>query len=262
MTSSNSGRESTLYPSSCTVGDFQLNYRAVVRRIEAACLKAGRNPLQVRLLPVSKTQNESTIRTAHVAGLSWFGENKVQEAQRKARAMSDLPDLRWAMIGHLQTNKARQVARFASEFHGLDSLRVAQALDIGLQLERRQLDVYVQVNTSMESSKHGLHPDGVADFLSDLQGFRSLRVRGLMTMAMLTTDTGMVRECFARLRRCRDSVKSQLPSTIRVDELSMGMSGDLEIAIEEGSTVVRVGQALFGPRALNDSSHPPEELPL
>ncbi|WP_054485204.1 YggS family pyridoxal phosphate-dependent enzyme, partial [Achromobacter xylosoxidans] len=186
-----------------------------------------------------------------------LGENKIQEAHRKWQNTADLPDLRWSVIGHLQTNKAKLMAQFASEFQALDSLRLAEALDRRLQAEGRALDVYVQVNTSGEPSKYGLAPDDVAAFIQALPAFSSLRVRGFMTLALFSSEAERVRQCFVLLRGLRDRLRQDAPAGISLDELSMGMSGDFEIAIEEGATVVRVGQAIFGARALPDSHYWP-----
>ena len=252
------------YPQAATLQDFQRHLATVQARIAAACQRAGRDPASVRLLPVSKTQPEARVRLAHAAGCRLLGENKPQEAYGKWQATQDLADLRWSVIGHLQTNKARLVARFASEFQALDSLRVAEALERRLQAEGRALDVFVQVNTSGEASKYGLPPGEVAAFLRALPAFPALRVRGLMTLALLSSDAARVRECFMLLRTLRDRLRQEAPAGITLEELSMGMSGDFEIAIEEGATVVRVGQALFGARALPDGHYWPsscEETP-
>lgn len=178
------------WPQATTVDEIRHNLQAVRERIARACALAGRDPASVRLLPVSKTVDEARLRMAWDAGCHELGENKVQEAQRKAAAMADLPGLRWSVIGHLQTNKARDVARFASEFQALDSLRVAQALDQRLELEQRTLDVFVQVNTSGEDSKYGLDPIEVADFVQQLPAFSNLRVRGLMTLGSVLARSG------------------------------------------------------------------------
>ncbi len=245
------------YPQAATLQDFERHLAAVQARIDAACARVGRDPAGVRLLPVSKTQPGASVRLAHAAGCRLLGENKPQEAYGKWQATQDLPDLRWSVIGHLQTNKARLVARFASEFQALDSLRVAEALERRLQAEGRALDVFVQVNTSGEASKYGLPPGEVAAFLRALPAFPALRVRGLMTLALFSSEADRVRECFVLLRTLRDRLRQEAPKGIALDELSMGMSGDFEIAIDEGATTVRVGQAIFGARALPDSHYWP-----
>lgn len=245
------------WPQAETVSDFEHNLKAVHARIAAACERAGRDPAGVRLLPISKTKPEPILRMAYGAGCRYFGENKPQEAYRKWEAMQDLSDLRWSVVGHLQTNKAKLVARFATEFQALDSLRVAEALERRLQMEGRSLDVLVQVNTSGEESKFGLPPENVAAFLRELPEFSALRVRGLMTLAVFSTDAQQVRPCFVRLRELRDRLRQEAPADVSLDELSMGMSGDFEIAIEEGATIVRVGQAIFGARATPDSHYWP-----
>lgn len=246
------------YPTADSVEDFRRNLAAVRARMAAACARAGRDPTEVRLLQVSKTVSEARIRQAYAAGCRELGENKAQEARHKAEAMADLVDLRWSVIGHLQTNKAKYMARFASEFQALDNLRVAEALDRRLQAEGRALDVLVQVNTSGEASKFGLPLEDVAGFLRQLPAFASLRVRGLMTLALLSADPARVRPCFIRLRELRDRLRQEAPAGVAMEELSMGMSGDFELAIEEGATIVRVGQAIFGARVVPDSHYWPD----
>lgn len=244
-------------PLAHSVQAFRERLGAVQARIDAACRHAGRDPASVQLLPVSKTVPEARLRMAYAAGCRVLGENKVQEALHKAEAMADLTDLRWAVIGHLQTNKAKYVARFASQFQALDSLRLAEALEQRLQIEGRALEVLVQVNTSGEDSKFGLPPEAVPNFMRALSRFSALRVRGLMTLALFSADPAQVRPCFVRLRQLRERLRQEAPVTIGLDQLSMGMSGDYELAIEEGATIVRVGQAIFGPRALPDSHYWP-----
>lgn len=248
------------YPEAATVEDFRRNLAAVQARITAACRRVGRDTATVRLLPVSKTKPEVSLRLAHAAGCRMLGENKPQEAHRKWEAMQDLTGLQWSVIGHLQTNKAKLVARFAHEFQALDSLRVAEALDRRLQAEGRSLEVFVQVNTSGEASKYGLAPEDAPTFIQALPAFSALRVRGLMTLALFSSEAERVRQCFVLLRTLRDRLRQSAPTGIGLDELSMGMSGDFEIAIEEGATVVRVGQAIFGARATPDSHYWPGEL--
>lgn len=247
------------FETALTEEDLRRNIAAIRARMDAACQRSGRSLQDVRLLPVSKTVPEERLRLAWAAGVREMGENKVQEAYGKWQAMrQDMPGLRWCLIGHLQTNKARLVAEFASEFHALDSLRAARALDARLQALGRSLDVLVQINTSGEASKFGLAPQEALAFMRELPAFASLNVRGLMTLAMHTTDEPQVRQCFALLRDLRDRLRQDAPQGAALAELSMGMSGDFEWAIEEGATTVRVGQAIFGARSLPDSHYWPE----
>ncbi len=246
------------FPEAKTLEALRGHLAEVEEQIAAAARRVGRSPTEVRLLPVSKTVEEGRLRLAWQAGCRMLGENKVQEALRKWEALrEELPELRWSVIGHLQTNKAKEVARFAAEFQALDSLRLAKELDRRLQREGRSLEVFVQVNTSGEESKYGLAPEELGPFLRELPAFSALRVRGLMTLAALSADGERVRECFKLLRRLRDQWRETALEGIALEELSMGMSGDFEAAIEEGATVVRVGQAIFGKRATPDSYYWP-----
>ena len=229
--------------------DVAANLERVRAELDEACSAAGRDPSEVRLLPVSKTHPPELLEAAYAAGVRLLGENRVQEAAEKAEHFTDVhPDLRWAMIGHLQTNKARQVAAFADEFHALDSLKIARALHKGLHDLDRTLDVFVQVNSSAEPQKSGLAPDEVPDLVAALAELPTLRVRGLMTVAVQrgVDDAGdrEVAACFERMVELRDA----LPEHLCGRELSMGMSGDHTLAIAHGATTVRIGQAVFGAR--------------
>jgi len=248
------------HPFASTTAEFAANLAAVQANIAAAAERAGRSADEVRLLPVSKTVPEDRLCLAIPAGCHRLGENKVQEAKRKSESLARL-GVDWAVIGHLQTNKAKDVASFATEFQALDNLRVAQALDRRLTDLGRTLEVYVQVNTSAEESKFGLPPEELAGFLRELPRYETLRVQGLMTLALFTSDTDRVRECFRTLRTLRDRMREESPDLIGTGELSMGMSGDYELAIEEGATCVRVGQAIFGARNTPDSKYWPPTRP-
>lgn len=229
---------------------------AVRERIARACLRADRDPGEVQLLPITKTVSAPRLRAAFAAGICDFGENKVQEARAKYEALRDLP-VSWNIVGHLQTNKAKEVARFADAFQALDSLRVAEALERRLEIEDRSLDVLVQVNTSGEASKFGLPPEDVPAFVRELPAFTRLRIRGLMTLAVFSADEKRIRHCFRLLRDIRERLRNDAPAALSFEELSMGMSGDFEVAIEEGATIVRVGQAIFGPRPTSDADYWP-----
>jgi len=243
-----------LYPQATTAAEITAN----LARIHAACAACGRDPAEVRLLPVSKTVPAERLHFAYDAGIRLLGENKVQEAYDKWQALSALDGLQWAVIGHLQSNKVKYVARFAAEFQALDSLDIAAALDRRLQQEGRSLDVFIQINTSDEPQKYGMAPDTAEAFIRALPAYSALRPRGLMTLALFSDDHEAVRRCFIRLRELRDRLQQQNPA---VAELSMGMSGDFELAIAEGATTVRVGQAIFGARKTPDSEYWPGLAP-
>lgn len=230
------------------MGRVAANLAGVQDRIAVACVRVGRDPGEVRLLPVSKTHGVDLLTEAYEAGVRLLGENKVQEVAEKAEHFADRPDLGWSLIGHLQSNKARLAAEVAAEFQALDSTKIATVLDRRLQELGRGLDVLIQVNTSGEDQKYGVAPDEVVTFARSLRDCPSLQVRGLMTLAVFSGDEAAVAACFDRLRGARDQLRQTdgLPGTY--DELSMGMSGDFELAIEHGATTVRVGQAIFGPR--------------
>ncbi len=230
------------------MGQVADNLAAVQRRIEVASARAGREPGSVRLLPVSKTHGPEKIREAYDAGMRIFGENRVQEAAEKAELFADVPDLRWAVIGHLQTNKAKDVATFAEEFHALDSLRLAEALDRRLHQQARSLDVFVQVNSSDEPQKFGVAVENAVDFAVALRPYQNLRVRGLMTLAIFSDDAEAVARCFRRMLEVQERLRQTDTAAGSYDELSMGMSGDFELAIAYGATTVRVGEAIFGSR--------------
>lgn len=238
------------------LNEIKKNLATVKQRIADTCQRIGRDPSSVRLLPVTKTVPAERLRIAFAAGCREMGENKIQEAREKSEALQDL-DIKWAIIGHLQTNKAKYLARFANEFQALDSLKVAEELDKRLQNEGRAIDVYVQVNSSGEASKFGLPPEEVRAFVQQLPNYSSLRIKGLMTLAIFSTDHDRVRECFVKMRDIQAMLRQEAPAGLSFDELSMGMSGDYELAIEEGATVVRVGQAIFGKRPLPDSHYWP-----
>lgn len=236
---------------------FARNLELVKERIAAAALRSGRNPQDVRLLPVTKTVPAHVLRLAFAAGITDFGENKLQEARDKCAALDDLA-IRWSIIGHLQTNKVKYLVRFAREFHALDSIRLAEELNRRLEAEGRDLDVFVQVNTSGEASKYGLQPDELMPFVERLGEYPRLKPQGLMTLAIFSAEADRVRICFRMLRELRDRAVAVHSSLTR---LSMGMTADFEIAIEEGSDVVRVGQAIFGARPTSDGTYWPGLFP-
>ena len=232
---------------------FEDNLKALETRITAAANRSNRDRNDIELLVVTKTVPAHILRYAYELGIHSFGENKVQEAKDKEAQLSDL-NIKWNMIGHLQTNKVKYLVRFASEFQALDSLSLAYELNRRLDSLDRDLDVFVQVNTSGEESKYGLHPDDLMTFLNELKNYPRLKPKGLMTLAILSDDPLLIRPCFKLLKKLRDQAVLQFPE---IKKLSMGMTSDFEIAIEEGADIIRVGQAIFGPRPTKDDDYWP-----
>lgn len=224
------------------------NVQEIRRRIAEACRRAGRDPEDVTLVAVSKTFSVDDIMAAMAAGVTDFGENRVQEFALKSDAIPSLyaqGSVRWHMIGHLQRNKARDVVRRADVFHALDSARLAKELDRRSEEASRILPCLVQVNVSGETSKFGLEPEEAHRFIRSSVEYPNLRISGLMTLAAPVEEPEEVRPQFRLMREIRDAAKRDIPT---MDWLSMGMSGDFEVAIEEGATHVRIGSALFGRR--------------
>lgn len=213
-------------------------------RIERAASAAGRDASSVTLLAVSKRHPAAAIREAYAAGQRRFGENYAQELAAKAAELADLPDLEWHMIGHLQTNKARHVAPVAAMVHAVDSVALARELGKRAAAAGRVVAALAEVNVSGEASKSGCAPAEVAAVLAAIEGERSLRAAGLMTMPPADDDPEAAAPHFAALRALRDAHGG----ASRLPELSMGMSHDLDVAVREGATIVRVGTAIFGER--------------
>ncbi|GAB6388551.1 YggS family pyridoxal phosphate-dependent enzyme [Stutzerimonas marianensis] len=217
------------------------NIAKVAARIREAAQAVGRNPDEVHLLAVSKTQSAEAIRQAHAAGLRDFGENYVQEALEKQTALADLP-LAWHFIGPIQSNKTKSIAEHFDWVHSVDRLKIAQRLSDQRPVDKPPLDICLQVNVSGEASKSGCEPHEVAELARRIAELPRLRLRGLMTIPAPTDDLAEQHAAFARLRQL------QADLALNLDTLSMGMSQDLEAAIAEGATWVRIGTALFGAR--------------
>jgi pyridoxal phosphate enzyme (YggS family) len=213
--------------------------------IEAAAARAGRDPRGIELIAISKTVTAGRVREAHAAGLRCFGENRAQELAAKVAALGDLP-LEWHFVGHLQTNKVRQVMPAARLIHSVDRAPLAERID------RRAAPgpqaVLVQVNTSGETSKSGIAPAELPALLDDCAALPHLTVDGLMTIGPLTDDAAEIRAAFRLLRTLRDREAARGRPRAPLAHLSMGMTGDFEIAIEEGATLLRLGTAIFGER--------------
>jgi pyridoxal phosphate enzyme (YggS family) len=226
------------------------NIRHVHERIAAAARRAGRNPQEITLLAVSKTFPAEHIRQAYEAGVCIFGENRVQEFSAKAEAVRELRDAQWHMIGHLQTNKAAKAVELFSAVDSVDSLKLAEKLNLAAQKIGKKLGVQIEVNLGGEEAKSGIAPDKpeLELILQAAPQLEHLAIQGLMTIPPFTEDPQQARPYFRKLRELRDKIASRKLPGISMETLSMGMSHDFEVAIEEGSTCVRVGTAIFGER--------------
>jgi pyridoxal phosphate enzyme (YggS family) len=219
-------------------------------RISSAARRIGRNPEDITLMAVSKTFSPEAIREAYNVGLRVFGENKVQEFSAKAGTLADLTHAEWHMIGHLQSNKATKAAELFSAVDSVDSLRLAQRLNSSAEQLGKKLPVLIEINVGGEAAKSGVDPDSqeLEEILQAASQLEQLEIRGLMTIPPLTEDPDAARPYFRKLRELRDQIARRRLPRIQTDVLSMGMSHDFEVAIEEGSTCVRVGTAIFGKR--------------
>ncbi len=218
----------------------------VRRRIRAACERCGRGPGDVVLLGISKRQPLDRVRAAIAAGLEVLGENQIQEAVAKS---AQLPvDIDWHFVGHLQSNKAKTAVRLFSTVHSIDRLKIARKIDLAAQRQGRRIDGFVQVNLGAESSKHGYPSEGLIEAARPLAELENLRIVGLMALPPYEEDPEAARRWFAQLRQLRDQVFGRAEWSGVPGLLSMGMSHDYEIAIEEGATHVRVGTSIFGER--------------
>ncbi len=219
------------------------NLKALEEKIGAAAARSGRRREDIKLVIVSKTRTEEEIREAAAGGVACFGENRIQEARAKIPGLNEL-DLEWHLVGHLQTNKVKYVLPLFSVIQSVDSVRLAEAINERAVRENvSPVECYLQVNTSGEETKSGVAPETVPGLLTELHHLEKLNFTGFMTIGPLTDDERSIRESFILLRDIRDSA---IAAGFDMHELSMGMSDDFEIAIEEGATVIRVGRAVFG----------------
>lgn len=218
--------------------DIEVNIQDIHRRIARACERSHRLPSEITLVAAAKGFEASVVRAAFDCGIRDFGENRVQEAEKKIGQLSDLePDITWHMVGHLQSNKAGTAAELFDIIHSVDSVRLAGILS---QRAEQTLPVLLEVNVSGEASKSGFAIDEIAGAVEEVRRLPNLEVTGLMTIAPLTADPEEVRPVFRKLRELRDS--------LGLEHLSMGMTDDFEVAVEEGATVLRIGRAIFGDR--------------
>jgi pyridoxal phosphate enzyme (YggS family) len=227
------------------------NISAIREKISRACTRAGRPPDGVTLVAVAKTFPARAVREAFEAGVKDVGENYVQELLSKR---SDLPDatLRWHFIGHLQSNKVKQIAGWIGMIHALDSAPLAMEIDRRAAAARRVIECLIEVNTTGETTKFGLPPARVAALVRSLESCEHISLAGLMTIGPFLPDPEGSRPMFRRLRELRDEIAALGQANAAMRHLSMGMTGDFEVAIDEGATLVRIGTAIFGPRTRAD----------
>jgi pyridoxal phosphate enzyme (YggS family) len=226
------------------------NLAQVRQRIADAARRANRRPEEIALMAVTKTFPPEVIRQAYAAGQRLFGENRVQEFAEKAPSLANLPGIEFHLIGHLQSNKAAKAAQIFAGSDSVDSLHLAEKLNVAARNNAKRLPVLIEINVGGEDAKSGVAPDSpeLEALLSTAPRLEHLEFRGLMSIPPLTEDPEAARPYFRSLRELRDQIAGRKLSAVGMDVLSMGMSHDFEIAIEEGSTCVRVGTAIFGPR--------------
>ncbi|WP_164126242.1 YggS family pyridoxal phosphate-dependent enzyme [Sphingobacterium luzhongxinii] len=229
------------------------NLNIILKRIERACLDSMRDPAEVKLLLATKTVPSERIKEALQEGQTLIAENKVQEIKEKYEDLRSIPHTSH-FIGHLQSNKIKDILKYdISCIQSLDRLETAEKLQQRLAYEDRKIDVLIQINTSGEQSKFGIHPDEAIELVKSVSEFDNIKIKGLMTIGLFSAEAEKVRPCFRLLKQIQQEIIAEQIHNVNMHELSMGMSGDLETAIEEGSTIVRVGTAIFGPRIYANS---------
>lgn len=233
--------------------DILHNLEIINNRIKNACKKAGRKPDEVKLLLATKTVSAERIKVAIENGQVLIAENKVQELKEKYEELKDIPHINH-FIGHLQTNKIKDILKYEVMcVQSLDRLDLAEKLHQRLLAENKTIEVLIQVNTSNEESKFGVDPKNAIELTKRVAEFSTLKIKGLMTIGLFSAETEKVRKCFKILKNIQQEIILENIPNVEMKELSMGMSGDMETAIEEGSTIVRVGTAVFGTRIYPDS---------
>ncbi len=237
------GSDATSQPSSAVIRN---NLTLLNQTIADICRQCGRNPEDIRIVAVTKTHSEETIMEAFEAGIRDFGENKVQELVPKMAKLPD--DIVWHMVGTTQTNKIKDLVGRVDWIHSISKVKYLKELEKRAARVDRIIRVLIQVNISGEDQKSGCEPEVISEILAYSAGLKQVTVHGLMGMASLTADRDEIRHQFRMLRQLRDDHRKFETDNIRLDELSMGMSGDYDIAIEEGATMIRLGTSLFGSR--------------
>jgi pyridoxal phosphate enzyme (YggS family) len=227
--------------------NIEANIQNIYQQIQTVCHRLGRNPAEVKLLLVTKTVSAETIKEALDVGVNLIGENKIQEALAKYQILKN-ENIEWHFIGHLQTNKIKDVLKFAHMIQSVDRLDLVQKLSARLQLENKIMPILIQVNTSREASKFGVAPEDALSLIPEAAKYPNLQIKGLMTIGANSEDEAKVRESFRLLKKIQQQVIHAQIEGVSMEILSMGMSGDFEMALEEGANLVRIGSAIFGER--------------
>ena len=223
------------------------NLEKINEKIKKAALKANRSPEDIKLVAVTKTATVEQVKEVISAGVKIIGENKVQEAKEKYQVLSaDIADIEWHLVGHLQTNKVKYAIEIFDLIHSVDSIKLAEEIDKRSLQFGIMTNILVEVNVSGEETKYGIKPEEVEYFLKEISEFSRIKVRGLMTIAPIAEDKEEVRPYFRKLRELSEKIENKNIKNVKMDYLSMGMTDDFEVAIEEGANMVRIGRGIFG----------------
>ncbi|WP_084295079.1 YggS family pyridoxal phosphate-dependent enzyme [Caldanaerobius polysaccharolyticus] len=226
--------------------DVRTNIEAIKSNIQRACKKAGRDPSEVTIMAVTKTIPVERIKEAIACGIKVIGENRVQELVKKYPLIGG--DVKWHMIGHLQVNKVKYIVDKVELIHSLDSVKLAQEIDKRAKAIGKRQNVLIEINIGGEDTKYGIKPEELGDFIKQIEGFENLCVQGLMTVAPIVTAPEDVRPYFKKMKQLYDELKDMKSRIIDARYLSMGMTSDYVVAVEEGANIVRIGTGIFGPR--------------
>ena len=228
------------------MSDIVENWKRVQGRVAETAIRAGRNPSEIQIIAISKTKPAAILQEAVHAGVTLLGENRVQEAWQKYNELGNIAS--WHLVGHLQTNKVKRALQVFDVIHSVDSFHLAEEIDRRCEQLNRNVEILVEVKTSDEDTKFGITPEDSIEIVEKISTLPNLKLTGLMTLGKWTTNETEVRNCFKLLMKVKEKIESSNISNVDLKHLSMGMSGDFELAIEEGATMVRIGTAIFGAR--------------
>ncbi|HLR77065.1 MAG TPA: YggS family pyridoxal phosphate-dependent enzyme [Balneolaceae bacterium] len=240
---------------------IQNNLQKIQAHVKEAAEKSGRDPQDIQIILAVKTVSPERILKAAELGYTTVAENRVQEAEQKIEKINSKPKLDWHFIGHVQSNKVNKIVRFATMVQSIDRMKIVKKMNRRLKKVDKQMDILIQINTSGEDSKYGVHPGRAIDFVQKASKYERLHIKGLMTIGLFSRDWPKVRQGFRQLREIRDAIAAKDIAGVKMEHLSMGMTNDFKIAVEEGATMVRIGRAIFGERKYPDSYYWPRIKP-